>query len=123
MKATLTIGEKTFDIRTSALTSTIYRSLFKNDLTIEISKLQNGTDTANLELFKQLAFVMVWQAIPRTQRTTEAMKSLTINDYYDWLEELEESDFYNPQLLKDITGSWLGNQKSVIELKNAQSPQ
>lgn len=122
MKTTLTIGTKTFDVRTSALTSTIYRGLFKADLTVEISKLQTSEEK-NLELFKQLAFVMVWQAEPRTQKVTDAMKALTMDDYYAWLEDLEETDFYDPNLLATITTTWLGGNKSVVDLKNQVSPQ
>lgn len=121
MLKTIRIGEKRYDMRASALTAIIYKSLFGKDL---ISALQDTKETKqNLDLFKELAFVMSWQAIPRQVKTTEALKSLSMTDYYDWIDDIEEADFYNADVLREITTLWLNNQQSIIPLKNADSQQ
>lgn len=120
MLKTIRIGEKNYDMRASALTAIIYKNIFGADL---IKALTNAKETNNLDLFKQLAFVMNWQAQKRQINATEALKSLSITDYYIWLDELEEMDFYSEEVLREITTLWLNNQKSVIEIKNANSQQ
>lgn len=121
MLKTIKIGEKHYDMRASALTAIIYKSLFGKDL---ISQLQETKETkTNLDLFKELAFVMCWQAEPKQMKTTEALKSLSMSDYYEWIDEIEEMDFYNEDVLREITLLWLSNQQSIVPLKKAVGQQ
>lgn len=122
MKTTLTIGTKTYDARPSALTEGIFRELFKKDLKIEMSSLRSGSNK-DTSLFKELAFVMVWQARPRDKKIGEAIKDLSINDYYEWLDEIDESDFLKAETLTSITNTWLGNGTTTVSVKNLASPQ
>ena len=128
MNRTIRIGETDVPMRASALTSVIYRNLFGKDLTIEFNKMRGSSEASlledsSLELFRRLAFVMSWQAIPREIKTTEALKRLSIDDYYEWLDNIEEIDFYEPETLTAITNLWLNSQKAQIALKNAANPQ
>lgn len=121
MLTTLKIGEKEVNVRTSALTSIIFRNLFRKDLTTEISALKTG-ENVNLDIFKELAFVMAWQATPSDSKVND-MKNLSNEDYLMWLDQFDEIDFYDPELLSQITTTWLSSQKSVIDVKNLVSPQ
>lgn len=118
MNTTLRIGSKEFNARTSGLTEVIYRELFGKDLKIEMSKMK-VENSKNMGIFKELAFVMVWQAMPRDKKTSEAMKELKITDYYEWLdEETDERDFLDAETLAGITNTWLKSQESNIAIKN-----
>lgn len=121
MLKTIKIGERNYDMRSSALTAMIYKNLFGKDL---IAQLQETKESkSNLDLFKELAFVMAWQAIPKKEKITEALKSLSLADYYEWIDGIEEIDFYNEEVLREITLLWLSNQQSIIQLKNANGQQ
>lgn len=125
MNRTIRIGEQDVLMRASALTAVIYRNLFGKDLTIELNKKRTSknSEDSGLDIFKQLAFVMSWQAIPRETKITEAMKRLTIEDYYEWLDTIEETDFFDGDTLASITNVWVSSQKTQIALKNAANPQ
>lgn len=118
MNTTLKIGNKEFNARTSGLTEVIYREVFGKDLKIEMSKIKLEK-SQNTAIFKELAFVMVWQAMPKDKKTSEAMKDLKITDYYEWLdEETNERDFLSAETLSGITNTWLMSQETNIEIKN-----
>lgn len=120
------IGDTDVNMRASALTAVIYRSLFGKDLTIELNKkrkARENSDETGLDIFKQLAFVMQWQALPRDNKVTEDMKRLSIDDYYEWLDTVEEADFFEGDTLASITNLWVSSQKSQIPLKNVANPQ
>lgn len=125
MITTIRLGEKDVPMRASALTAVIYRSMFGKDLTVELNKMRKTRENneSGLDIFKQLAFVMNWQSLPRDTKITEAMKSLSIDDYYEWLDEVEEADFFEGDTLSAITSLWVNSQKSQIPLKNVANPQ
>lgn len=116
----LKIGNKEIEARSSGLTSTIYRNLFDEDLEQQMAAARAGklAGTAALEMFKKLAFVMCWQAIPRDVKITEAMKSISLDDFYTWLDDFECFDTLNQDFIRQVTELWVGNSKSLVELKN-----
>lgn len=113
----LKIGETSYNARPSALTEVIYRNVFGKDLKTELSVIAKDKKTET-SIFKELAFVMIWQAKPRDQKIGEAMKRLSIDDYYEWLDEIDERGFLNAETLANITNLWLASNASIVTSKN-----
>lgn len=118
---TIKIGNNEFNARSSALTSKIYRQLFHKDLMAEMMSAKETKQAGIVELFEQLAFVLIWQAQERNVPISQALKKLSEDDFFEWLEKFDEMDFYAPETLEKITQIWLKNSESLVNSKNLQS--
>lgn len=118
-KATITIGNKDVEMRASALTSQLYKNLFKEDL---IANLQSITNEGAVEKIMQLAFVMSFQATT-TNSLVDSKEGLTIAKYYEWLDGFEMLDLMNEEVIKGVTSLWLTNAKTTVNAKNLNAQQ
>lgn len=120
-KGILKIGNNEVSARSSGLTSEIYRNVFGEDLEQQMSLARNKklSGDAALLMFKRLGFVMCWQALPRDNKITEAMKSLSNDDFLEWVDGFDAVDLLNENFITQVTSLWINNNKSLVELKNA----
>lgn len=115
------LGDKEVSARSTGLTSTVYRHLFSQDIEQQMTDAKNKklSGGESLNMFRQLAFVMIWQAKDRDVKTSEAMKALRIEDYYDWLdEEVETIEVLTQDFIASVTQMWVNNSVSLVDLKN-----
>ena len=120
MKKTINIGEKTFDLESTALTSLAYKKLFNEDIlsTLGSFKTENMTGaqaSTAIESVSKLAFVMNKQALGTP---TKELMHLEEDDYYDWLNQFEYGELYDAEIVSEILSVWAGNLATSVKGKN-----
>lgn len=114
---TLIIGGKTTRLHSNAATPIRYKTIFKKDLMIEISKMQKGESSESeiYELPGKLAFIMNMQA----EKTKEELGKLSEEDYYSWLEDFEGAMCFVDKTT-EIISIYMGNVKGDSTSKKAE---
>ena len=120
MKKTIKIGDKEVTFRASALTPFIYKRLFNEDLMKVITTIG---ETNDVDKMFGLAYVMKIQA--ESNNPADDMKNgkITLEGYYEWLDEFEQSDVLNAGFFSEVVSIWIGNQQTTTNAKNHQRPQ
>lgn len=112
MRGTVTIDEKTVDLKATASTFAKYRALFNRDLLKDFSKLSKAFNEDHevsgeaIELIANLTYVMAKQAKPDE----------VSNNVYDWLDQFEVfpiEDFAN-----DVINLLEKSLRANVQLKN-----
>lgn len=120
MFGSVVIDGKEIPLKVTATTSIRYKTLFKQDLTKELVKMNDVKDESEyvevLDMASQLAYVMHCQA-------TNTIKEASVDKYIDWLDEFEANAFREVDVFKKIFELWNRDSKSLDELKNQESPQ
>lgn len=114
------IGNVSVPMRASGLTEYIYKTIWNKELMTEINDVKK---TRNIYVYRQLGFVMAWQAMKRDQKISEAMKTLSISDYIDWIDQFNERDLLDQKALLAIQKLWLDSEAITVESKNGISLQ
>ena len=119
MKKTINIGEKEVTFRASALTAFLYKRLFNEDLMKVITTIG---DTNDVDKIFGLAYVMKFQA--ESANPADDMKNgkLTLEGYYEWLDEFEQTDLLNEEFFAGVVSVWIGNQQTTTNAKNHKRP-
>lgn len=101
----------TVTLEATAMTDFMYQSIFGGNLTNEFQKCkENGNET---ELVKRICFVMAQRADLGSWR---AVKDLTKDDYYDWLDSI---DSYAIETQSEaIVNLYACNRKTKVAPKN-----
>lgn len=125
MYTTMELGGKRLELTSNAATPRLFQKIFGKDLLVEFSKIDlsnvKGEEAIKaLDMLKSLAFVLNMQA---TKPFRECYSKLTELEYLDWLEQFEDTDFFNSRALIDIVKVWLGSSVAHVEAKNEDSPQ
>lgn len=120
MFGNIVLGNKEIPLKVTATTSIRYKSIFKQDLTKELVKLDevklDSEYVEVLDMISQLAYVMHCQA-------TNTIKEASADSYLDWLDEFEPGVFEDEKVIKKIFALWRNDSKCLDELKNQESPQ
>lgn len=87
MKGTINISGKDVEMYANAMTPVIFKRVFHKDFLMESQKKD-----VDLTLFQELGFVMAQQA---AKPAKELMTGLTVDEYYEWLEEFGALDIIN----------------------------
>ena len=128
MTRVIVIGNNQVEMKSTATTAFRYKQIFGSDLKKDMVKLSNelnhkkeneeneekGLDM--LYMVMQLAYVMQCQA-------KDKIKTASIEDYYNWLDEYEEDDFQKEEVINNILYAWNKSLETTSKLKNQQSPQ
>lgn len=102
------IGNINVPMRASAFTEQIFKSLFDMELMDEVNNIKKSK---NIKIYRYLAFVMAWQAMKRDTKISEAVKSLTMDDYMDWIDQFNEVDFFDTATLAQLQKLWFDSTK------------
>ena len=122
MREVVVIGSRNVEMASNAATPLVFKRYFGTDLMKDLmltgKQFEENEEEglALLEQIKQLAFVMHKQA---TSPIREYMTKQDKIEYYEWLEEFEEDDFYDGDVLTRILALWNSNIKTTSTPKNA----
>lgn len=112
MRNTVQIGDREFVLESNAATCYRYKQVFKKDL-FEI--MRSVTDNVSIEIFQELAYVMYKQG------KGEA-KTVSLDDFFAWLEGFEPLDFANAS--EGIINTYMSQKEETSESKKkADLPQ
>lgn len=111
-----TEGPKEYSFEANGTTKIWYKKLFHKELNVELTKSEHpeGPDY-NSDVFDELPFIMNMQAEGRD------MKTLSEDDYIEWLGKLEGTA--TTELSHEMLGLYIGNTRSTSEVKNPEGPQ
>jgi len=103
------IGDKEVPMMAMASSDVYYKRVFGED-PLKIVTAQETGDSTNL-LF-QMGFILAKQAELRDRKK---MMALTLNDYVDWLDQFEYSDYL--ESLSDVAAVYYGNKATTSQEK------
>lgn len=118
MYGKVNFGEKEVELKATALTPVLFRRIFKFDLLNTLAKMRNietldewsqieeGLNAH--ELFTKLGFVMAMQG------GKADYSKITIEDYYNWLDEFETNSIAVDEIIK----IYHGNTATTTDSKN-----
>ena len=112
MRGTVTIDDKTVELKATASTFAKYRALFSRDLLKDFSKLSKAFTEEQevsgeaIELIGNLTYVMAKQANPEE----------VSNNVYDWLDQFEV--FPIEDFALDVINILAKSLKANVQLKN-----
>lgn len=113
------IGSRDVPLRSTGTTQIRYKQVFRRDILIDLAKMDNKDDAekiAAIDYIKELAYIMHMQA-------EGEIKKAGYDDYIEWLDGFEESDFQDEKTIQDILSTWNKNLESGSEQKKDESPQ
>lgn len=119
MRKTIKIGDKELEFEAVATLPIIVKRLFNKNIINDISDATKDNvdgDRVN-ETVTEIAFVMHKQAEAKGYKE---MLSLTIENYYEWLEGFEPLDFY--YAAEEIFTLYTGSKNTDSVPKNPGSP-
>lgn len=124
MKKIITIGKTEVELVSTALTSLAFKKIFDEDILQTIGLLRQGTkDSAEASTavtdISRLAFVM------NKQSTCSVKELMNVSelDYYEWLNDFERNDFYDPETITAVISAWSGNLATSVDAKNSEGAQ
>lgn len=107
MTRQLSIGEQTVKLCGNGATAIRYKQVFNRDLLVSFAAMEKGV--YDLDLIKELAFVMAMQA------DGKSFTAITYEDFIEWLEQFEESDLIAS--MPDIISVWMNNAETKVKSK------
>ena len=108
-------------ISATALTPIAFKHTFGEDMLKTLAAIHKGeTDKAEMiDACGKMAFIMAAQAA--NENNFEAVMSLTINDYYKFLNGFNSDAFTNEQTQVTVIGTWFNNADVIEKAKNPAS--
>ena len=119
-----TITDKNGDpviISATALTPIAFKHTFGEDMLKTLAAFCEANDVRYflIDACGKMAFIMAAQAANETN--FEAVMSLTINDYYKFLNGFNSDAFTNEQTQVTVIGTWFNNADVIEKAKNPAS--
>lgn len=117
MRGQIEIGGKLMDFEASAMTDHMVDHIFGINLGYAIQHV-DGNEEKLPDLIRKVSFVMNKRAILGGWR---AVENLTLDDYYDWLDEIDSYELENNG--SEILSLYAQNKKTSVSPKNTKNPQ
>ena len=103
------IGDKEVPMMAMASSDVYYKRVFGEDPLKIVTAQETGDSTS---LLFQMGFILAKQAELRDRKK---MMALTLNDYVDWLDQFEYSDYI--ESLSDVAVVYYGNKATTSQEK------
>lgn len=114
MFANVKIGEKTVPMLAMASSNIYYKRIFGED-PIRLQADRDLTSGEQIEFAMQMGFVLAKAA--EAQGDRKKMLALNEESYLEWLDQLESSDYVNPNVLAAVLAVYNGKSPDSIEKK------
>lgn len=117
MRATIEINGKPMEFEATAMTDHMADHLFGINVSYMMQHTEGNEDKIP-DLVKKIAFIMNKRAELGGWR---AVESLTVEDYYDWLDQIDSYELENNG--SELISIYAQNKKTAVMPKNTKSPQ
>lgn len=106
----------------TALTPIAFKHTFGADMLKDLNAIRKGDadETTLLELAGKMAFIMT--ATAENEKDFKKVMSLTLDDYYEFLNSFSSDYFQRGDVQFLIYGTWFNNAETIDKAKNLTSP-